>query len=141
MKDALLFTAADLRRGDARFTLTFTARKPLVRFGDGGYSRKGAAPTAASYYLTFPRLRIAGELALGDSVAINGCCLTVADLAPGGTSFDLLAQTLRVTSLGGLIVSHPSPTGPLQGYHWLGWIAAGCGLVSLWLARRVKEVA
>lgn len=44
----------------------------------------------------------AGELALGDSVAINGCCLTVADLAPGRTSFDLLAQTLRVTSLGGL---------------------------------------
>ncbi|MGL5016679.1 MAG: riboflavin synthase [Luteolibacter sp.] len=43
-----------------------------------------------------------GELALGDSVAINGCCLTVAELAPGGTSFDLLAQTLRVTSLGGL---------------------------------------
>ncbi len=44
----------------------------------------------------------ATELALGDSVAINGCCLTVADLAPGGVSFDLLAQTLRVTSLGGL---------------------------------------
>jgi riboflavin synthase len=44
----------------------------------------------------------ASELALGDSVAINGCCLTVADLASNGTSFDLLAQTLRVTSLGGL---------------------------------------
>ena len=44
----------------------------------------------------------AAELAPGDSVAINGCCLTVADLAPGGVSFDLLAQTLRVTSLGGL---------------------------------------
>jgi len=44
----------------------------------------------------------AAELALGDSVAINGCCLTVANLAPGGVSFDLLAQTLRVTSLGGL---------------------------------------
>jgi riboflavin synthase len=44
----------------------------------------------------------AAELALGDSVAINGCCLTVADLAENGTAFDLLAQTLRVTSLGGL---------------------------------------
>ena len=44
----------------------------------------------------------ANELALGDSVAINGCCLTVANLAPHGTSFDLLAQTLRVTSLGEL---------------------------------------
>ena len=44
----------------------------------------------------------AAELALGDSVAINGCCLTVADLASGRVAFDLLAQTLRVTSLGGL---------------------------------------
>jgi riboflavin synthase len=44
----------------------------------------------------------AAELAPGDSVAINGCCLTVADLTENGTAFDLLAQTLRVTSLGGL---------------------------------------
>ena len=44
----------------------------------------------------------ADELALGDSVAINGCCLTVAELSPQGIAFDLLAQTLRVTSLGAL---------------------------------------
>lgn len=52
------------------------------------------------------RLRLdipfAAELQLGDSVAINGCCLTVAELAADGTAFDLLAQTLRVTSLGEL---------------------------------------
>lgn len=47
-------------------------------------------------------LPFVSELKPGDSVAINGCCLTVADLSPGGTSFDLLAQTLRVTSLGEL---------------------------------------
>ncbi len=47
-------------------------------------------------------LPFASELALGDSVAINGCCLTVAELADTGTAFDLLAQTLRVTSLGAL---------------------------------------
>ncbi len=40
-------------------------------------------------------------LKLGDSVAVNGCCLTVADLTTG-VSFDLLAQTLQVTSLGAL---------------------------------------
>jgi riboflavin synthase len=44
----------------------------------------------------------AAELRPGDSVAVNGCCLTVADTGPGAASFDLLAQTLRVTSLGGL---------------------------------------
>ena|SRR6478672_5352983 len=47
-------------------------------------------------------LPFAGELALGDSVAVNGCCLTVAELAGNGTAFDLLAQTLKVTSLGAL---------------------------------------
>ncbi len=47
-------------------------------------------------------LPFAGELKLGDSVAVNGCCLTVADLTTSSASFDLLAQTLRVTSLGGL---------------------------------------
>lgn len=44
----------------------------------------------------------AAELGLGDSIAINGCCLTAADLTENGASFDLLAQTLRVTSLGQL---------------------------------------
>ncbi|MEI6607601.1 MAG: riboflavin synthase [Verrucomicrobiota bacterium] len=48
------------------------------------------------------QIPFAGELALGDSVAINGCCLTVAELLPHGIGFDLLAQTLRVTSLGAL---------------------------------------
>lgn len=47
----------------------------------------------------------AAELAAGDSVAVNGCCLTV-DRLPGGrrVEFDLLTQTLRVTSLGQLKV-------------------------------------
>jgi riboflavin synthase len=49
------------------------------------------------------RLPFAAELAIGDSVAINGCCLTIAALVPGGAAFDLLAQTLRVTSLGELV--------------------------------------
>ena len=44
----------------------------------------------------------AGELALGDSVAVNGCCLTVAGMAGDHVHFDVLAQTLRVTSLGKL---------------------------------------
>lgn len=45
-------------------------------------------------------LPFAAELKPGDSVAVNGCCLTVSALPPGGASFDLLASTLRVTSLG-----------------------------------------
>ena len=44
----------------------------------------------------------AKELEMGESVAVNGCCLTVAAMDEEGASFDLLAQTLAVTSLGDL---------------------------------------
>jgi riboflavin synthase len=45
---------------------------------------------------------LAGELRLGESVAVNGCCLTVAEPTPGGFAADLVAETLRRTALGGL---------------------------------------
>ena len=44
----------------------------------------------------------ASELAIGDSVAVNGCCLTATAVTPTCASFDLLGQTLRKTSLGRL---------------------------------------
>ena len=44
----------------------------------------------------------AGELSPGDSVAVNGCCLTVTSHDDRSARFDLLAQTLAVTSLGQL---------------------------------------
>ena len=47
-------------------------------------------------------LPFAGELALGDSVAVNGCCLTVVRTDQESASFDVLTQTLEVTSLGDL---------------------------------------
>jgi predicted secreted hydrolase len=49
---------------DAAFALTLKPAKPLVVFGENGVSRKGADPTAASYYLTFSRLLADGELVL-----------------------------------------------------------------------------
>ena len=44
----------------------------------------------------------ARELAAGDSVAVNGCCLTVTERDDASASFDVLTQTLEVTSLGDL---------------------------------------
>ncbi|MCB9898401.1 MAG: riboflavin synthase [Planctomycetes bacterium] len=41
-------------------------------------------------------------VALGDSVAVAGVCLTVAALAGDAAAFDVITQTLAVTSLGGL---------------------------------------
>jgi riboflavin synthase len=42
------------------------------------------------------------ELAPGDSIAVNGVCLTVADLAQGSFAADVSQETLGVTTLGTL---------------------------------------
>ncbi|HEX8859683.1 MAG TPA: riboflavin synthase [Actinomycetes bacterium] len=41
-------------------------------------------------------------LRVGDSVAVNGCCLTVTSLDPDGFSADVMAESLRRTALGRL---------------------------------------
>lgn len=58
-----------------------------------------AIAAGARYAIEIP---FADELSPGDSVAVNGCCLTVDKLEDGCAVFDLLTQTLRVTSLGQL---------------------------------------
>jgi riboflavin synthase len=47
--------------------------------------------------------RVLDGLALGDSIAVNGCCLTVAAREGSVLQFDLLAETRRVTSLAALV--------------------------------------
>ncbi|MGD0461286.1 MAG: riboflavin synthase [Tepidisphaeraceae bacterium] len=37
---------------------------------------------------------------LGESIAINGCCLTVAEISSGKTGFDVVKETLDRTNLG-----------------------------------------
>ncbi len=44
----------------------------------------------------------ASDLVLGESVAVNGCCLTVVSYGEGRVAFDLLQETLRLTNLGAL---------------------------------------
>ncbi len=50
---------------EAELSLELKPQKPLVLFGDRGFSRKGADPSAASYYLTYTRLAASGRLRLG----------------------------------------------------------------------------
>lgn len=71
----------------------------------------------------------------GDSIATNGCCLTVVDPKGDEASFDLLAETLRLTNLGelrpGSVVNiEPSllPTDRLGGHFVTGHVD-GCGEV------------
>jgi riboflavin synthase len=47
------------------------------------------------------------RLALGESVAVSGVCLTVVDSVPGRLAFDLAEETLGVTTLGGLRAGDP----------------------------------
>jgi riboflavin synthase len=53
----------------------------------------------------FRRLALAADwddVKLGDSIAVNGVCLTVADLASRGVGFDVIKETLDKTNLGTL---------------------------------------
>src|SRR6185295_6359128 len=42
------------------------------------------------------------DLALGDSIAVNGCCLTAAAFDAGSMHFDLLEETRRLTNFAAL---------------------------------------
>ena len=58
------------------------------------------------------RLRIRGPVVTadarhGDSIAVNGVCLTVVDTGDGGFSADVMAETLRRSSLAGLAAGSP----------------------------------
>ncbi len=65
----------------------------------GKLLRLQAVEGGARYVIDIP---FASELALGDSVAVNGCCLTVDRIEGTEVEFDLLTQTMRVTALGSL---------------------------------------
>jgi predicted secreted hydrolase len=55
------------------YTLRLAAAKPLVIFGENSLSRKGAEPSAASYYLTYTRLDATGSLDLaGETLTVTG---------------------------------------------------------------------
>ncbi|MBC2602112.1 riboflavin synthase [Puniceicoccus vermicola] len=74
------------------FTGLVEAAGKVLRFEEdsSGFQLDVEMPEAISGY------------ALGDSIAVNGCCLTVARQGEGYASFDLLAETVRRTSFAGL---------------------------------------
>lgn len=60
--------------------------------------------TGAELWIRAP---FAGEVAIGESVAVNGACLTVTEERGGAMRFDLLHETLRLTNLGDLRPGDP----------------------------------
>ena len=63
----------------------------------GSVVRSHAAALGAQLQIAAPRL--AEEVEIGDSIAVNGCCLTVAARRSGELTFDLLGETLARTNL------------------------------------------
>lgn len=74
----------------------------------GALVGREASPTADGG----ARLVISASLVLegttvGDSISVNGCCLTVVDLGPGWWAADAVAETLSRTNLGAVAVGDP----------------------------------
>jgi riboflavin synthase len=56
------------------------------------------SPSAKGWSLRVNARQALAGVALGDSIAVNGCCLTVAEFDAASLRFDVLAETRRLTS-------------------------------------------
>lgn len=54
--------------------------------------------TASAYRLQLAAHRVLEDLQMGDSIAVNGCCLTTVAFDERSVSFDLLEESVRLTS-------------------------------------------
>lgn len=53
-----------------------------------------------SYQLTVGAKKVLDNLKIGDSVAVNGVCLTVVELGTAGFTADVMPETVRLTNIG-----------------------------------------
>ncbi|MFH8619719.1 riboflavin synthase [Streptomyces sp. NPDC017979] len=87
------------------------------------------------------RFRLRGPLVTegarhGDSIAVNGVCLTVVETADGEFTADVMAETLKRSSLGALAVGgrvnleRPTPVGGRLGGHIVQGHVDGVGTIT-----------
>jgi riboflavin synthase len=80
-----------------------------------------------------------GDIAEGESIAVNGCCLTVVDRPAQALAFDVGPETLRCTNLGGLQagdgvnLERSLRAGDLLGGHFVTGHVDGLGTVERWI--------
>ena len=67
----------------------------------------GSLAGRAGSRFTFAATVVTDAAGIGDSISVNGCCLTVVELAPGSWSADVVDETLARTSLGRLRPGDP----------------------------------
>ena len=68
--------------------------------GTGTVAALAAAADDSGARLEVEAPWLAGQLEPGESVAVNGCCVTVAGIGPGWFTVALVPHTLEVTTLG-----------------------------------------
>jgi riboflavin synthase len=99
------------------------------------------APTATGWRLQVAARAILSGLAPGDSVAVNGCCLTAVAADERGVSFDLLEETRRLTNLhsvapGALVNLERSLRADSRlGGHFVTGHIDGTGVIERWESR------
>jgi riboflavin synthase len=71
----------------------------------GSISAIEKSESSAVFTINAPKL--ISEIAVGDSVAVNGVCLTATSISGTTFSADVMIQTLSLTSLGQLSVASP----------------------------------
>jgi riboflavin synthase len=67
-----------------------------------GVVRRLSPPSGGAARLSVDLGPLAGDARRGDSVSINGCCLTISELEGAIAVFDAVPETLRRTNLGEL---------------------------------------
>ncbi|ACB77139.1 riboflavin synthase [Opitutus terrae] len=67
----------------------------------------GFTPEREAWRLQIEARAALGGVALGDSIAVNGCCLTVAGVAGSVLQFDVLEETRRLTNFAMLAPGAP----------------------------------
>lgn len=98
-------------RGTKSFTRRITdffrdipgERPSVVRMFTGIVEETGSVlsfePAAKAWRLVLEADEVAKDVKLGDSVAVNGCCLTVVAAEGRRIAFDLLEESVRLTSI------------------------------------------
>src|SRR5947207_15883300 len=59
-------------------------------------------PNATGAQLQIAASTVLADVHIGDSISLNGCCLTVVAVTADTYTVDAVEETLRVTTLGGL---------------------------------------
>jgi riboflavin synthase len=65
------------------------------------------ARAAKSWTLRVSAAGIPGDVALGESIAVNGCCLTAVGFDKAVLTFDVLEETRRLTNLHSIVAGAP----------------------------------